>query len=464
MAGFPSSLFLKSKPRERVRKTPVLESPKARATTPELYSGPSMFHIFRNTAAKVDVTVDEALAVPAIWACVSAIAESLAASEWTTYRKDPKTGDREYLQDRVYELMNFSPNPEMTAYEFKEFLFTSAALTQGGLAEIEPDAGGRPKYLWPIAWNRWALERDRNGKLFARVRNDSKADSFLEMNRVLLIRGKSMDGQNALPIVNFARETIAHAIAVKEFGAAFFGNGASLSGVLETDEKLNPEQNDQVTAKFRENFVGARESHGVFTATHGYKWKSIGVNPDNGQFIETAMFIIEEVARYYRMPPHKIQHLLRATNNNIEEQGLEFTRDTLVPWAERGAQQVSMKLLRRQPLVRCRVDLDWLSEGDGVSKAQEDTMRIHMGDMSQDEVRRKRGRNQIEGGAGKHRWMQQGFGELGAMADPERMAAPPAEDIETLHSRSALTLQNAATAINTAAQNIRRLTSSRHAA
>ena len=395
----------------------------ARATTPPATPGPAFYRIYRQTAARVDVTVEDALAVPAIWACVSAIAESIAASEWTIFHKDPKTGDREYVENSIYDLLNYAPNPEMTAIEFKEFLYVSAALTHGGLAEIETDSAGRPVYLWPISWDRWQPWRDRNDKLVFRIRNNGKPDSLLPPEKVFVIRGKSLDGDNALPIVHYARETIAHAIAVKEFGSSFFGNGATLSGVLETDEQLSQEQNELVTDGFRQAFAGSREAWGVFTATHGFKWKPLGVEPEKGQMIETCYQIVEEIARYYRMPLHKIQHLQKATYNNIEEQGIEFTRDTLVPWAERGSQQAQVKLLRRVPRMRCRIELDWLAEGNGVDKAEEDSKRIHMGDMSPNEVRKKRGRNWVEGG--DIRVMQSGMSTL------DKIETPPASDNRT---------------------------------
>jgi hypothetical protein len=99
------------------------------------------------------------------------------------------------------------------------------------------------------------------------------------------------------------------------------------------------------------------------------------------------------------VPPHKVAHLLRATFSNIEQQGLEFVRDALTPWAERLRQEADRKLRPvNKRLMHTRLDLEWLAEGDSKTKAEADSLLVNSGIMNRNEVRRRRGLNTIPDG------------------------------------------------------------------
>ena len=61
-------------------------------------------------------------------------------------------------------------------------------------------------------------------------------------------------------------------------------------------------------------------------------WTPMGVPPRDAQFIESRNFTVSELARWFRMPPHKLMHLENATYSNIESQDRQYVTDTLMPW------------------------------------------------------------------------------------------------------------------------------------
>ncbi len=100
--------------------------------------------------------------------------------------------------------------------------------------------------------------------------------------------------------------------------------------------------------------------------------------------------------RFYGVPPHKVMHLERSTNNNIEHQGIEWVRDGLTPWARRLEQEANRKLIPARGGKRATLlDTAWLSMGDYRSRAEGYRIMRETGVYSVNEIREKEGDNDI---------------------------------------------------------------------
>jgi hypothetical protein len=125
--------------------------------------------------------------------------------------------------------------------------------------------------------------------------------------------------------------------------------------------------------------------------------------PDAGStaMVESRTFQVEEICRWFGVPPHKVQHLMRATFNNIEHLGLEFTRDALVPWAKRLEQEADFKLFSdRGPRRSTKLDTTWLSQGDNESRAKAAVSWRSAGVKTANEIRHEEGLNPLTGPEG----------------------------------------------------------------
>lgn len=368
----------------------------ARRTSPEIQSSEDRFIFIGDRLAGVMVTHEEALRLSAVWACVTVIAKSIASCRWDVFLERPN-GDREARRDTMaYRLLNERPNPEMTAFSFREAIVIQSLIWGNSYSEIEKDRGGRPVGIWPISPERGELERDRaTGRLVCAVSNYDKPETILDYADVFHLHGPGVDGIAGFDVVATAARTLAHASAAQRFGQAFYGNGTQMGGVLSSDKTLTPEQMKDLREQVNAKHQGPDKAFRFLMLGGGMSYQALSVSPDDAQFIETNQHLVEEVCRYFGVPPHKIQHLLRATNNNIEHQGIEFVRDALVPWAERLAQEADFKLLPDWRGIKSRLDLDWLAEGDAKSKAETDSILVQNGLMSRNEARKKRGLNTV---------------------------------------------------------------------
>lgn len=343
----------------------------------------------------ISMTTDEALRLSAVWACVTVVAKALASCSWDVFL-ERENGDR-VPRRRVaaYSLLNIRPNPEMTAYAFKEAMWIVALIEGNFYAEIEYDRGGRPVALWPLATERCTLERDDADELVLVVRNRNGGEVVLDYSDVFHIHGPGIDGVAGFETVTLAARGLAHAAAAERFGQSFYHNNTQLGGLISFQNSLSPDARDATTKAIESGRKGSENAWGLLTLDNGAKYQQFGVEPDKAQFIETRHLLIEEVCRWFGVPPHKVAHLLRSTFSNIEHQSIEFVRDALTPWAERARQEADWKLLRPWPGIRTRIDLEWLSEGDAKSKAETDSTLVQNGIANRNEIRRRRGLNHM---------------------------------------------------------------------
>lgn len=365
------------------------------------------FPFIGRSIAGVRVTQENAMQVSAVWACMDVISSALASSDWNVYEgtrhADKKT---ELPDDSLQYVLNCRFNSEMTAQSGKRATALAAVGFGNGIAEIERDMANRIIGLWPIEPKRFELRRDiETWQLFYRV-YQARTGGFVDLEpwQVLHIRGAGLTGFAGDDAIARAVQSIANAIAIDQFGAAYFANGTQMGVVLEYPGvgKMDQPTYERLKESWEERNQGVRKSFRVGFMDGGMKLHQMQVDAEKAQMIEAKHLSVEEICRWFRVPPHKVAHLLRATNNNIEHQGLEFSRDTLRPWKVEIEQECDYKLIaERGPKKFIEIDVDWAEQGDYKSRAEAYGILRGMGVFTANDVLRKLGENTIskaEGG------------------------------------------------------------------
>jgi phage portal protein BeeE len=178
-------------------------------------------------------------------------------------------------------------------------------------------------------------------------------------------------------------------IATENYGASFFANGATPSGVLEHSNSIGS------PTKLKE--------------TWDKIYKGV-IPPDQAQFLETRKFQLNEIARIFRVPPHLIGDLEKSTFSNIEQQSLDFVRNTLNPWVTRWEQCMKRCLILPSEKSRysIRFNLDGLLRGDYETRMKGYAVGIQNGFMSPNDCRRLENFNLIPAERGGDRYMVNG--------------------------------------------------------
>ena len=353
--------------------------------------------------AGVDVSPASAMTLSSVFGCVRIIAESLGMLRAGVHEQQgeaviPKRDDPRY------QMVFRTPNDEVIAPPFWEALTANALLWGRGIAEIEFTAGMEPVALWPIHPSRVTLTRipdgDPNGELGYIIRLPRGGERVLPAFRILHLPGFAGD----LSIINAARQAIGLGIAQETSASTFLAHGSRLGGVLQTPMSLTPEAARRLEEDFEDRHKGLERAHRVAVLEEGMKWTATSVPPEDAQFLESRVYQVAEVARFFRMQLHKLQELKHATFTNIEHQSREHVTDTLRPWAVRWELELGKKLLKPAERSRMffRVDFKPLIQGDSDSQARVFATGRQWGWFSTNYILGELGINPIDGGDDDH--------------------------------------------------------------
>ncbi|MCB0190632.1 MAG: phage portal protein [Anaerolineae bacterium] len=354
------------------------------------------------TAAGVHVDHQTSLQQSTVFACNRVISETLAMLPLILYQRRPERGKDRAINHRLFNILRHLPNPEMTAIEFRDALTGHLVSWGNAFAEIEYANGGWVMGLWPLRPDRMRVIR-RDGKLWYVYRMPSGSPTpFVELPeyRVMHVRGLSFDGVVGYDPISLARQSIGLAKGTEEFGARFFSNGAQTGTVYEHPAKLSDLAYDRLSKSIEKRHQGLENAHRIMILEEGMKANQVGIPPENAQFLETRKFQVPEIARFWRMPLHKIGYLENATFSNIEHQAIEFVTDTLQPWLVRWEQAIYRDLLtpaERQVYFAEHLTAALL-RGDTLSRYQAYQLARQGGWLNANEIRDMENMNPYEGG------------------------------------------------------------------
>jgi HK97 family phage portal protein len=355
------------------------------------------------TAAGVAVSETTALNISVVWACVRVISETIGSLPWFTYRKTDDGGRNRAPEHEIYSLLHDAPNPEMTAMTWKETSLAHCLLWGNHYSEIVRDEREHVAALFPITPDRVTVRRRDNGDIDYEISNGEKAPSHLRPDQMFHVPGLGFDGLVGYSVVHKARESLGLAMASERFGASFFGNGAHAGGFLKHPGHLSPTAQKNLRESIEAVHRGSENAHKIGLLEEGMDWVSRSVPPNDAQFLETRHFSVEEICRWFRVQPHKVQHLLRSTFSNIEHQSIEHVTDTLRPWCIRLEQEANRKLLRPSEKGRVYTEhlMDALLRGDALSRSQALEVQYRNGVLLGDEWRSIENRNPLKDGLGQ---------------------------------------------------------------
>jgi HK97 family phage portal protein len=299
--------------------------------------------------AGMHVTPENAVEVAAVMASVRVIAEDVGKLPRIIYRRvPPAPGSTVERRQRAsdtdeWRLIHDSPNNWQSSQAFCETL-TAWALLRGNGYALKVRSGNRVSALLPLPSYRVKVEQLPDMELIYRVRFNNDTERILTRRDVFHVAGLSLDGIQGTGIVGLARQTIGIAFAAQRHAGRFYANGLQTSGVLKHPKVLKPEAYERLKASITEAF-SADNVYSPMILEESMDWAQTGLSNRDSQFLESRKFEVTEIARWFRLSPHKIADLDRATHSNIEQQSVEHVTDTLMPWTGRWDHAFSNQVL-----------------------------------------------------------------------------------------------------------------------
>ena len=347
------------------------------------------------------VTQENVLTFSAVLACVRVLAESVASLPLITYRRLSDGGKERAVNHPLYSVLHDAPNPDMTSMQWRETSMAHCVLWGNCYSEIIYDGGGRVRELWPLLPQYMRVKRENDAILYDYQEPGKKTITY-EAWRILHVPGLSMNGLIGMSMISIARDAIGLGLTLNEYGGRQFSNGTRAGGVLEHPGTMTEEAYERLKKSFEAEYGGAANAGKTVLLEEGVTFRPITMPNDDAQFLQSRKFQVEEVARIFRVPLHKINSLEHATFGNIEHQSIEFVTDTLRPWLVRWEQAMAHKLIsqRERNKVFSEFLVDGLLRGDTTSRYQAYAIGRQWGWFSINDILKMENMNPIEEGDG----------------------------------------------------------------
>ncbi|MBF4041892.1 phage portal protein [Burkholderia pseudomallei] len=347
------------------------------------------------------VTSDAAMRLTAVYACVRVLAESVSMLPFVLYTESADGAKKPNKSHWLYRLLAVRPNDFQNPLEFRETMQAHCALRGNAFARILSNGSGEVTDLIPLHPDRMTIEmlvdNSRTVDWRYSYRNPDGTETKLGRGEVFHLRGLSGDGVIGYNPIQAARESVSTGLAAQDYGMRYFQNDATPGGWIEYPGQF---KDDEQRQRYREQFQATqtgRHRHKTAVLEFGMKYHPIGVTNQDAQYLETRKFSVAEIARLFRIPPHLIGDLDKATFSNIEQQSIEFVNFSLMPWLVRWEEAIRYAFLEPEDELNCEFQVTALLRGDAAARAMYYHNGILDGWMVRNEARKAEGMNPLDG-------------------------------------------------------------------
>lgn len=333
-----------------------------------------------------DIGPDGALQISAVWSCISRRATTIASLPFFAYEQT--SGQKSLARtSRLYALLHNSPNSRMTPFEFWVAMLMNHDLRGNAYARIDRDPRtGEAIAMWPMPADQVQPIVLDDGSMVYEYRIDSDVAVFAA-DSVLHLKGLG-NGTVGLAKLDFMRATTDEAAKAQTSASRMFGNGGKPTGVLMIDKVLGPEQRKSINERFSEMASGSTSRLYVLEAN--MKYEQLSLSPEDQQLLETRQFTVEEICRWFDVPPVLVYHSNVTTwGSGVEQIISGFHKFTIRPMLVSIEQAVAKRVLTPAQRARLSVEFSFeaLLRGDPAARATFYSTALQNGYMTRNEVR-----------------------------------------------------------------------------
>lgn len=343
------------------------------------------------------VTADKAIQLSAVWACVRLLSESISTLPLKIYVRQPDGSRKAATDHPAYSILCRRPNSEMTPSRF--MLMVVASICLRGNAFIEKKfIANRLVSLVPLLPQNMVVKRLVTGALEYKYTENGN-ERVIPVKNIMHIRGFGLDGVCGMMPMKTGRDVIGSAMAVEESAAKIFEQGLQSSGFLSAENALSDEQRERLRS-YMAAFTGSKNAGKIMVLEGGLKYQGVTMNPEDAQMLESRSFSIEEICRWFRVPPIMVGHTTKQSSwaSSLEGMNLQFLTHTLRPLLVNIEQEIGRCLLDSDDEVFAEFSVEGLLRADSAGRAAYYTSALQNGWMSRNDVRRLENMPPIEGG------------------------------------------------------------------
>lgn len=334
------------------------------------------------------VSVDQALQLSTVWACVRLIAETIATLPLALHKRKADGSRVVAYTHPLYVLLHEQPNADMTAVVFWEVVVASMLLWGNAYVELIR-VGSRLVALDFLLPARMTVRRNTDGSVTYEYRDLRGKTRTIAETDMMHIPAFSTDGILGLSPVVYGANVFGTSIETDRASAETFRDTLRSPGLVTMDMVLQKEQRDQV----RKHVKQVSDEGGVFVLEKGAKFEKIGFDPVTAELLASRRWNVEEMCRWYRVDPAMVGYGGKDSNwgTGLEQKNLWFITFTLRHWCVRIEQSIKRRLLT--PVERItyfpEFNMEGLLRGDSAARSTFYSSMTQNGLMTRDECRVK---------------------------------------------------------------------------
>jgi HK97 family phage portal protein len=344
----------------------------------DAYPGPA-------TASGVRVTPDTALRLSALWGCVRLLADVVSELPVHVFTK----GTRDEV-DPPRVLVTPAANTDLPDWLWQHM---HSYLLRGNVMGLVVDRArlGRPSQIELINPDRVQPQVDQYQRTVVWRLDGREVDySDLWHRRSYPVPGQPL---GLSPVAHFA-QSIGLGLAAEAYGATWFGDANTPSGVLSTNLDLTRQQAQDAHDQWMQVRRNRRD---VAVLGEGIEFKPIAIAPEESQFLDTMRFNVQQIARLFGIPPEMLgaESGDSMTYANIEHRDLSLLKYSIGPWLGR-LERAMDSLVPRNTYVKFNAAA--LLKTDTLSRYQAHEIGLRAGFLTIEEVRELEDRQPLPAG------------------------------------------------------------------
>lgn len=341
-----------------------------------------------------------AMALSAVYRCVDLISDSLAVLPFMTYTVDEQGFKQEAKTHPLYRILNLEPNENMTRFVFFKTLVSSVLLRGNAYAYIERNGSGDVEQLVYLPADQVSIEFIKDGFGISRKRYRVAGwRKLVEPKDMIHVLNFSYDGIVGVSTLEHARRSLAIATSSENHADSYFRSGGSITGVLNVDRPLNKEQRDRIYNTWNQRITESGGG-GVAVLEADMKFQPIAISPKDSQLLESRLFNVSEICRFFSVSPVKAFDLSKSSYSTVEATQLQFLTDTLLPIITKFEQEFQRKLFNyiEQDGYRVEFDTTVILRTDKAALGNYLRTMFNIGGLTPNELRRENNLPPVENG------------------------------------------------------------------
>jgi HK97 family phage portal protein len=337
--------------------------------------------------------IDRALQLSTVWSCVRLISGTISSLPLFIYERTTTNGRdtrRVAREHPLYSLLHDSPNADMTAVEFWEAIMVGL-LTWGNSYVLKTyGSGSRIIALDPLNPALMSVIRTLDGDI-SYVYADARGRREYTERDIWHIKGFGSDGLTGLSPVGMGWRSMMGASNIENATSNTFSENMRPSGVVSITDILKSDQRKQLQEVIAQGVFGNDRMGTLQLLEGGAKYQQLTINPVDAQMMEQRGASVEDLCRWYQVPPSMIGHGTAVSNwgTGREQINLGFKQYVLDQYTTRIEQSIAKNLL--SPAERRRFYAEYSFEGllrtDSQGRANFYKSALFDGWMNVDEVR-----------------------------------------------------------------------------